>query len=160
LRFSRNISLWVVVLFVMVLTGGCRKVPPAVPIPQPPTHLEEADQHFGAGNYPDAAEAFELYLDQNSLEDVGARVRFRLAMSYLIPPAPLEDTDRAWELLEGLMMGDGPYSGQAALILRLRNELESLESDLTQRDGRIRQLQEELEALKAIDMQRGAPPQP
>ena len=49
---------------------------------------------------------------------------------------------------------ESPYRPEAEFLLRLQGEIERLRSDLSNREARIRQLTQELERLKQIDMQR------
>ena len=49
---------------------------------------------------------------------------------------------------------ESPYRPQAEFILSMQAQIDRLKSDVKERDSKIHELTEELQKLKAIDMQR------
>jgi len=124
--------------------------------PSPPNYFEMGESYYVTGDYTSAAQSYQSYLDA-SLEPANHdRALFRLALISLFPESPVQDQSRALETLQKLV-ADFPqslYRPEAEFLLRLHQEVEGLRTDLSKRDQRIRELTQELERLKQIDMQR------
>jgi hypothetical protein len=128
-----------------------------IPSPAPgPDYAKIGDQFFEAHNYPKAAEAYTVYLHDHASGANADHALFRLAMTHLLPDSPLHDVPRATGLLQQVItrFPDSPFRPQSEYLLSLQGEIDRLHSDLSKRDDRIRELTQELERLKQIDMQR------
>jgi tetratricopeptide (TPR) repeat protein len=121
-----------------------------------PTRLELGLASFQAGDYGGAVQFFEDYVQAcpNS-----ARCDFALLHLFLSRRL-LDNSGRsarkAEEALKRLVSEypNSPYRDSAELILALQAQAESLRSDNKEKEAKIRQLSEELQKLKEIDMQR------
>ncbi|MBI4443279.1 MAG: tetratricopeptide repeat protein [Acidobacteria bacterium] len=114
------------------------------------------ESYYEIGDYASAARFYQSYLDTSPAPANHDRALFRLALMYLFPESPLRDQPLALEMLQKLV-ADFPQSlhrPEAEFLLRLHQEAEGLRSDLSKRDQRIKELTQELERLKQIDMQR------
>ena len=141
---------------------GCEKrpqappPPPPPPPPSPPSYFELAETHFETGHYANAAQAYETFLNRNPSAADQDKALFRLALAHAFPESPVHDPQQALQILQQLvsLFPESPYRPEAEFLLRLQGEIERLRSDLSNREARIRQLTQELERLKQIDMQR------
>jgi hypothetical protein len=81
---------------------------------------------------------------------------FRLALTYVLRPAPATDWTRATSNFKQLIdeYPQSPLKGPASLILSLRSDLDKVNADARQRDEKIKQLTTELDRLKKIDAER------
>jgi len=117
---------------------GCSPTPP--PAPSPPSALEIADALFEAGDFPGAAVAYQSHLGSGESPVVGGdRALFRLAVIEL--GNATSGTARGLRLLRQLVSNhpESPYRSPAELLLSYEAE--------------TRRLREQLEALKAIDLE-------
>ena len=147
-----------------LFSGGCHKnpsatvpAPPPAPTPAPaPDNFELGQKFFRNGDYARAAKAYEAYLRDNSSPADQDQAFFRLALSHAFPESPVRDIPKALELLHDLIrrFPQSPYKPQAEFLLSLQEEVEKLRTDVSKRDERVRDLTQELEKLKQIDMQR------
>ncbi len=131
-------------------------IPSSLPVPPPaPSLLEIADRYFEFSDYANAAQAYERYLHDGSGPEQD-KALYRLALSHAVPQSPVRDLPKAWGLLQQLVsrFPQSPYKPQAEFLLGLQGEIDRLHSDISKRDDRIKELSQELEKLKAIDMQR------
>lgn len=142
---------------------SCQRRPRAPVAPPPPNYFQLGERYFEAGDYPNAAQAYETYLRNNHLAANRDRVLFRLALAYALPGSPVRDLPRAMQLLQQLvdMSPQSPFKPQGEFLLRIHQEVDRLRADVTKRDERIKELNRELEKLnreleklKQIDMQR------
>jgi tetratricopeptide (TPR) repeat protein len=148
--------------------------PPLAPVaPAPnliPPAYRTAEQAFEAGRYLEAAKAYESYLRLND-PDNQDRVHFRLGLSYsLLPDSPQQNLKNARTHFQRLVkeFPDSPYRAPADLILSLLATIDKLSANIREigannrelnaavkdQQGKIKQLSEELQRLKAIDMKR------
>jgi outer membrane protein assembly factor BamD (BamD/ComL family) len=109
---------------------------------------------FENGEYQEAARDYEQYLKMPDSKN-HAKALFHLGMSRALSGKP-KDLRLAETAFRSLITGfpDSPYHDQAELIISLQSQIEHLKADVRGRDEKIRQLAEELQKLKAIDMQR------
>jgi hypothetical protein len=147
---------------IFLLLSACHRqtkvsLPPVPALPPPSvTTIEQANRAFISGNYTQAAQAYEHYLQ---LEPSGGQrdlALFRLGLTYALRPAPNQDWQRAATMLRQVIEDypASPLKVAAMIILALRTELEQTAANTKQRDDRIRQLTTELERLKKIDAER------
>jgi outer membrane protein assembly factor BamD (BamD/ComL family) len=85
-----------------------------------------------------------------------------LAILYAIPESALYDPNRSQELLQTLIK-DYPTSRhipEAKLLIRLNEEITKLEHEAQEKSRRAKELSDELERLKEIDLRgtRSRPP--
>ena len=125
-------------------------VTPSVPV----SPLLEADRAFAAGNYDDAAHAYEGYLDANSSGKERDQALFYLGLTYLV--RPMADWQQGTTVLKKLIddYPGSPLKASATLILALHSQVDQLSAGNGQRDQRIKQLSTELDRLKKIDAER------
>jgi len=139
--------------------------PPAKPEPSPaPISFEPCEASFVARKYTDATKCFDDYLKKNPKSSKRDFVLFRLGVSYaLIANSPggnmlkAEDLMRKSEYFLKLLVQDfpaSPYRGPADLILSLQSQVKSLKADLAEKETKLKQLGDELQKLKEIDLQR------
>ena len=139
-----------------MLVGACKKTPAPIPVPPPPDYFQEGEQRFRQGDYANAVRFYELYLKGNPSGLNRDRTLFYLALAYFFPGSPVRNSERAEELLKRLLseFAESPYVSQVRFILGLQDELQNLRSTAREREEAMKRLQEELEQLKEIDMQR------
>ena len=121
----------------------------------PPVIFLEAERNFADGNYRRAAQSFEKFLYTFPKSPERERALFYLGFSLALSG---EDKDLLQtEIPLRRLISEFPkssYRRQAEWILDLRTRIERLQSDVKERDERIRQLSEELRKLKSIDLDR------
>lgn len=150
----------VFVLAIGFALAGCQKRTRVAALPPPPppavTAFDQAERAFAAGNYQEAARAYESYLQLTP--DGGKRdeALFRLALAYALPENPNHDWRRATTWLKQLVdqFPQSPFKPPARLILALHSEVGELTADTQKREQRMRQLSTELDKLKKIDAER------
>jgi tetratricopeptide (TPR) repeat protein len=156
-------------------TATVDPVPPAVtpdipdsskttlPDPAPPANtsatfnsfnLGEAD--FYAGKYQQAALSFESFLDANPQSERRDQALFLMALSRALADGSYRSQRQSEDALRQLIseFPESPYRKQAEYILALKTQIERLRSDIRKRDEAVKELSEELNRLKQIDMQR------
>ncbi len=145
--------------------------PPKWPTPAPPPSLGApprpspavyvtAEEDFDNARYALAARGYEKYLHDYPSRGNEDRVLFRLGISYLLVDDSVASMRRARSRLERLISTypDSHYRPQAKVILDLQSQIEQRISELQSNEERIRQLTEELNKLKKIDMERPSKP--
>ncbi len=139
-----------------LLSGACHKKPPAPAVPLPPNYLQLGEGYFEAGDYGNAAKAYEAYLRANASPGNQDRVLLRLALVYSFPQSPVRDPARAKQLLQQIVndFPKSPFKSPAEFLLRVQEEVESLRADLSKRNERMNELTLQLEKLKQSDLQR------
>ncbi|MBI4459053.1 MAG: outer membrane protein assembly factor BamD, partial [Acidobacteria bacterium] len=128
------------------LPWSCQTRPAAPPPPPPPNYFDLGEKYFDAGDYAKAAEAYNLYLQNNSAAENQDRALFRLALAYALPASPVRDLPRATETLQGLVQRfpQSPYTPQAEFLLQLQTETDQLRAEVQQREAQLQQLHEEV----------------
>jgi len=125
----------------------------------------DGDLAFAARDYPTAASAYERGLAANPAAPGSDGVRYRLALAYLLPESPVQDSARAKRLLGELANGNAvtPYRDASAFLLGLQDaltaadsaadtcstELARLEADARTSDGNIKLRDEALQRQRA-----------
>ena len=105
------------------------------------------------GDYARAADAYETYLRQDAPTGNQDRALFRLALIYAVAKSPIRDLPKALNLLEELVnrFPDSSFKPQAEFVLDIERELETLRSNVSNRDERIRELSQE--ASRVLDLE-------
>lgn len=140
--------------------------PPPTPPPPAPTIVEApppdpvpslGDRNFQNGRYREAAAAYEADLEKGGDESPEALIR--LALAYQLGPDAEAKRERVVGLLKQALEAkpDILLASVAQSLLALLDRNQSLAQDSAQKDRRIRQLSEELERLKQIDLRRRPP---
>jgi len=121
----------------------------------PPKIFVEAEQNFAAGNYRQAAQVFEKFLNTfpKAAERDQALLHFGFSLALSGDDQDLLQTEAALRRLI-TEFPKSPYRRDAELVLNMKTLIERLQSDLKERDERIRQLSDELRKLKSIDFDR------
>ena len=129
--------------------------PPAPPAPPPPSYFDLGEKYFDAGDYAKAAEAYNLYIQGNSMADYQDRALYRLALAHALPASPVRDLPRATELLQRLvrLFPQSPYTAQAEFLLQLQTEMEQLRDEMQQREAQLQQLHQELAQLQQVQVE-------
>ena len=139
-------------------------IPTSIPnLPPGLNRFELGEMYFRNGDYAKAAQAYEAYLRNVSSSANQDQALFHLALCHAFPESPVRNLPQAMIRLQQLVkrFPQSPYKRQAEFLLGLNGEVEKLRGDVSKRDDRIRELTQELESLKQIDMQRrpaGTPP--
>jgi hypothetical protein len=121
-----------------------------------PSSLETGEASFKAGDYSKAVRSFEDYLKTDTKSENRDLALFYLGLSRALANNANRSLRRAEDALKRLIaeFPTSPYRGPAELILGLQSQVDSLQSDLKEKEAKIKQLSEELQKLKEIDMQR------
>jgi len=148
--------------------------PPAAPVEEPEEELEEEEEmesapealildeawrHFDRGQLQQAGILFQDYLRHPASALTGGEVDtalWGLAMVFLLPESPIQDQERGTETLERLTeeFGTSVHGAQARWILGILAELEQVQTQVAQQEDLLRQLNETVEQLKRIDLNR------
>lgn len=114
--------------------------------------LEVGEKNFEARNYYQAITSFEAFLSGDPKSTQCDRALFYLGFSRALT----NEMSRANAAFRRLVreFPKSPYRDQAEFILGLEAQMDGLRSDVKDRDARIKQLSEELQRLKEIDLQR------
>ena len=134
----------------------------STPVPKvvvAPTDFDLAIATFKEGNYGKAAQYFDEYLRSNSNTENRDAALFHLGLSRAMLGNSGRSARRAEDALKHLVTDypNSPYKGPADFILGLlglQAQIENLKSDIKEKEIKIKQLSEELQKLKEIDMQR------
>jgi hypothetical protein len=137
------------------------KPTPMEPAPAPktivvPSSFDVGVTNFKAGNYEKAARSFDDYLRNNANSENRDVALFHLGLSRAVSGNSGRNTRRAEDALKRLIteFPNSPYKGPAEFILGLQAQIESLKLDAKEKETKIKQLSDELQKLKDIDMQR------
>ncbi|MDX1660349.1 MAG: hypothetical protein R3326_01050 [Gemmatimonadota bacterium] len=142
------------VLAVMVGLQGCAMLGGS-----PPEALRRGDAAFRAGDYEAAARAYERHLATRPDEEVDQAVYLRLSVIYWMLGAPETDPERGEATLERMIAAhpEGRLREVAETMLSLRARVEAEAAGERGRtaalEARIRELERQIEALKAIDLE-------
>ena len=115
----------------------------------------EAERHFATGNYRRAAAAYEKFLHAfpRTPERDRALFHFGLSLALSGDDRDMLNTEIALRRLID-EFPQSPYLSSAELIIDLKTRIERLQSEVKDLDERIRQLSDELNTLKSIDLYR------
>jgi TolA-binding protein len=121
-----------------------------------PEELQEGEKYFRAGNYKKASLAFEKFLAKYTKSKYREQALFYMGMSRATATDSSRDPLQAEAALRRLIVEfpQSQYRKQAEYMLSLQTQIEKLRADVKERDEKIKLLNEELQKLKAIDMQR------
>lgn len=111
----------------------------------------QADDLFAAGEYWQAARAYEAYLDNEpETSPATSKALYRLAVTYGSSTTSLYDPAKSVALLERLLAEDpnGEYSLAANLMLQLQKEVVSLSAVVASRRDLIQTLIADLSTLQ------------
>jgi len=123
-----------------------------------PIALVEGDTAFDSGDFTQAVRWYTAYLQSYPEASGTDRVLFRLGVSQSSNAAP---KDPAGNDAFNRLIREYPqstYLAPARMILSLRAEIVRLQSDAKAREERVKQLSDELERLKKIDLDRRRTP--
>jgi len=128
-----------------MMLAACHPTSPPRAVP-PPSALEIGDRFFDAGDAPAAAAAYERHLESGDAVAGGDRALFRLALLELSGPG--EPRAEGFEKLRRLVSShpESLYRGAAERLLGFEAETRRLREQ-------SRALREQLDALKAIDLE-------
>jgi tetratricopeptide (TPR) repeat protein len=144
-------------------TPSAKAVPtsPVVSRPPPVTRtplspLVRGENYFRQGKYPEAVRNFEAYLKSNPKGESTDKALFKLGLSHALSSGSARNLPGAKTALNRLLTEypDSGYKSQAELILSLITQVERLNLDIQEKDSKILKLQEELNRLKEIDLER------
>ena len=121
----------------------------------PPEIFIEAERSFAAGDYRRAAQVFEKFLYTFPKSPERDQALFHLGFSLALSGDDLSLFQTEATLRRLITeFPQSPYRRQAEWILNLKTRVDRLETDISDRDQRIRQLSDELRKLKSIDLDR------
>jgi hypothetical protein len=133
----------------------------AEPAPPPkvtvaPTSFDLGMTDFRTGEYGKAVQQFEEYLQAGPNMENRDFVLFHLYLSRKLMRNSGRNARQAEEALKRIVaeVPKSPYGEAAEYILGLQAQIESLRLDNKEKDVKIKQLSDELQKLKDIDMQR------
>jgi len=112
---------------------------------------QRADDLFSAGEYSQAARAYEAYLDSDPEPgSATSKAIYRLAVTYGSTSTSLYDPEKSVTFLERLLAVDpyGEYSLAANLMLQLQKEIVSLNAVVASRRDLIQTLIADLSCLQ------------
>lgn len=129
---------------------------PSVDDIPPLGRLNEGDKNFREGNYPQAIKDYWAYLDKNRYSEVRERVLFNIGLSYALSPKSDQNLPGAISILNELMneFPDSEYRSPVELIMSLISQVEQERQESVKQKSKAKQLQDELDKLKEIDLQR------
>jgi TolA-binding protein len=129
-----------------------------VSLPEPPDTglFDQAEAAFDMGQYPEAIQDYEQYLQSFPDGFHTERVLFHLGVAYVLQTKPPANWTRATASLTLLIKEhpDSPLSPTANLILSLHSLANRLTRDAKAKNEVVQQLNGELEKLKKIDSDR------
>ncbi len=135
-----------------LLPWSCQKRPTAQApaVAPPPNYLAIGDEHFDAGEYGPAADAFQTYLRGSPAAPDRDRALFRLALTHEFPESPVYDSAQALAELQELLntYPNSPLRPQAELVLQLHEEADRLRTEVQAREQRIAELTGQLQQLQ------------
>jgi hypothetical protein len=118
--------------------------------------LARGDIYFSREQYPEAVLNYETVLKTDPGGETADGVLFNLGLARALSPGQEKDLPGAKTALNRILneYPDSRYKSQAELILGLLDQVESLNTDVRERDSKIQRLQAELDRLKEIDLKR------
>lgn len=135
--------------------------PPAEPPPPSETvtisdDLRQGEASFNAGDYKTASLLFLKFLAENPKSKDREQALFHLGLSRAIATDSSRDPLQAEAALRRLIteFPESGYRKQAEYMLALQAQIDKLKADVKERDEKIKLLNEELQKLKEIDLQR------
>ena len=157
----------VALLALLLGVTACHKntraaAPPPIPVPAlsaAAVALRSGDSAFDSGDFARAAQSYETYLRSSPQMVEMDRVLFRYGVAQSMSSVATRQT--AGNDTFNQLIRDFPQSAYvppARVILALRADIVGLKADQKTRDDKIKQLNDELERLKKIDLDRRRKP--
>jgi tetratricopeptide (TPR) repeat protein len=131
-----------------LLPGSCqRKFPAPMTRPPLPNYFDAGEKYFDAGDYANAVQSYELYLQTNPAASHRDLVLFRMALAHAFPASPVQDLSKSLQLLAQLVtqFPQSSYRPQAEFLLSLHAELDTLRAGVAEREQDIQKLSKELD---------------
>jgi tetratricopeptide (TPR) repeat protein len=118
--------------------------------------LRRASNFIREGRVKEAAEIYVSFLTENAGGPGTDEAAFRLALIYLSANSDLRDPRLAFGLLEGIVRDrpDSIFASQAAYLLSVHREVTRLRTQVESQRVELNKANQELQALKAIDLRR------
>ena len=150
-------------LVVMLGATACHRNTRAVALPPLsapaaalPAALVEGDAAFNSGDYARAVRAYDTYLQSSPRTDEVDYILFRLGVSQALSGLEPASTGILNQLIR--QFPKSPYTPPARVIVTLRGDIAGLKdnqkAELKTRDDKIKQLSDDIENLKKIDLDR------
>ncbi len=136
---------------------------PAPPEPLLPRDFRDGETNFEAGKFVEAMRYYERYIQKDAVTQYRDEAIFKIGLCYTLACASAEcrakSMERSQEQFRQLVtrFPKSPYAAEARFILALQNDIGLLRVDVKARDEKIKQLTEELDRLKKIDLERKTP---
>jgi hypothetical protein len=134
----------------------CPEVSPPAPVPTVPGVLKSANANFSQGKYRQAIRDYETYLKDYPQAPSQDGVYFNIGMSYALTSRSERNLAAARSTLKRMIkeFPESSYKIQAELILDLIEQVGQLNQGVQVREDKIKQLEEELNRLREIDLKR------
>ena len=134
---------------------SCQRRPPTA-VPPPPDYFAAAERYFVAGDYGNAAQAYETFLASSRSPTNRDKALFRLGLLHAFPESPVRNIPQAINMLQQVVsqFPQSPYRPEAEFLLRLQAEVDRLSASVGQRDEQVKILAEESERLKQAGSER------
>jgi hypothetical protein len=129
---------------------------PSPPEPPLPRNFREGEASFRSGDYAEAIRSYEQYLRSDPVTQYKDVVMFKLGLAYALTCSVAECRKKSTDQFKSLVsqFPESPYSAEAQFIISLQTDLAKLRQDAKESDEKIKKLTEELDRLKAIDLER------
>jgi hypothetical protein len=131
--------------------------PEPEPEPAEPSDLNLADIEFERGNLEAAVHLYDTALNAPEISGQDrAHALLRSAVAYLLPNSPFHDPEQGKKRMETLVeeFPESPLALEASVILILMEERSRLQSRTRGQARQIEELNQQLDALKRIDLRR------
>ncbi len=121
-----------------------------------PNSLDLGIKSFKTGDYGAAVQHIEEYLGTGSSSENRDLALFHLFLSRTLMGNSGKNPRQAEDALKRLVseFPKSPYAESAEMIADLQTQIEGLKSDIREKEIKVKQLSEELQKLKDIDLQR------
>ena len=118
--------------------------------------LRKASLMMREGSFQEAANIYRDYLASQENLPHKDEAAFRLAMIHLSPENGLRDVRAALGLLDriGRDWPEGPFAPQSRYLLSMHREVTRLRTQVENQQAQMKQLNDELKALKEIDLKK------
>jgi hypothetical protein len=151
-------------LVILLPATACHRNRPVAAAPPPlnipsapalPAALVDGEAAFANGEYARAARAYDTYLQSKPQMSEPDRILFRFGVSQSMSGVAALESASSGTFNQ--LIRDYPKSvfiAPARMILSLRSDIARLQADQKTRDDKIKQLNDELDRLKKIDLDR------
>ncbi|MBN1569996.1 MAG: hypothetical protein JXA73_19280 [Acidobacteria bacterium] len=129
---------------------------PVSKAPVAPNNLDLGIKSFRAGEFEEAAQYFEDYVGTGANMENRDLALFHLFLARTLMGNSGKNLRKAGDALKRLVneFPKSQYRNSAELIAGLQAQIENMKSDVKEKETRIKQLNDELQKLKEIDLQR------